>query len=103
MDYFKNKTEIEIVEIDYNKIPELLKRGIIDATIWNLDEIEEQNMKIEYEELSNKELVSLANEAVLITAENDSFLKNIVKKVIDKEYILQVQKDMLEDKIYPSY
>ncbi len=103
MDYFKNKNEIEIVEIDYNKIPELLKRGIIDATIWNLDEIEEQNMKIEYEELSNKELVSLANEAVLITAENDSFLKNIVKKVIDKEYILQVQKDMLEDKIYPSY
>ena len=60
-------------------------------------------MKIEYEELNNNELVNLANEAVLITTKNDSTLKNIVKKIIDKNYILNVQNEILEDKIYPSY
>ncbi len=103
MDYFKDKNDIELIEIDYNKIPELLKRNIIDATIWSLDEIKEKNMKIEYEELNNNELVNLANEAVLITTKNDSTLKNIVKKIIDKNYILNVQNEILEDKIYPSY
>lgn len=103
IEYFKNQTDIEFIEIDYNKIPDLLKKGIIDATVWNLDEIKEQNMKIDYEELNNKTLVNLANEAVLITKAGDSALKNIAKKVIDKNYILKVQKDILEDKIYPSY
>lgn len=102
-DYFKDQDDIELIEIDYHKIPELLKRGIIDATVWNLDEIKEHNMKIVYEELKNNTLVSLANEAVLLTQANDSALNNIAKKVIDKNYILKVQKNILEDKIYPSY
>ena len=102
-EYFKGDDDIELVEIDYNKIPELLKRGIIDATVWNLDEIKEQNMKIQYEELENKTLVNLGNEAVLIVKQNDSALKNIADKVIDKDFILQMQKDILEDKLYPSY
>jgi hypothetical protein len=102
-DHFKDNNDIEMVKINYNKIPELLKRGIIDATVWNLDEIEEQNMKINYDELENKALVNLANEAVLIVKQNDSALKNIAGKVINKNHILQMQKDILNDKIYPSY
>ena len=102
-DYFKGNEDIELIEINYNKIPELLKRGVIDATVWNLDEIKEQNMKIKYEELKNKTLVNLANEAVLVVKQNDSALKNIAEKVINKEYILKMQKDILDDKLYPSY
>ena len=102
-DYFKGNDDIELVKINYNKIPELLKRGIIDATVWNLDEIKEQNMNIQYEELKNKTQVNLANEAVLVVKQNDSALKNIADKVIEREFILQMQKDILEDKLYPSY
>lgn len=102
-DYFKDYEDIELININYNKIPELLKRSIIDATVWNLDEIKEQNMKIKYEELKNKPLVSLANEAVLVVNQNDSALKNIAVKAIDKDFILQMQKDILENKLYPSY
>ena len=102
-EYFKGNDHIELVEIDYNKIPELLKRQIIDATVWNLDEIKEQNMKIQYEELKNKTLVNLANEAVLVIKKNDSALKNIAEKIINKNYILKMQEDILNDKVYPSY
>ena len=60
-------------------------------------------MNIQYEELKNKTQVNLANEAVLVVKQNDSALKNIADKVIEREFILQMQKDILEDKLYPSY
>ena len=102
LDYFKDKNP-EYVEIDYNKIPKLLQRNIIDAAVWNLDEIIEQNMDISYEELPNEKMVKLANEAVLVVKKDNELLKSIADKIISKDYIIKIQKDILDGSLFPSY
>ena len=81
----------------------MLKNNIVDAIIWNYDEIEEKQIKIDYEELSNKEVLNKANEAVLVIKKQNQMLRKLTEKIINVEYIGEIQKKVLENKMLPAY
>ena len=95
--------DCEYIEINYNETLKLLKNNIVDAIIWNYDEIEEKQIKIDYEELSNKEVLNKANEAVLVIKKQNRMLEKLTKKIINVEYIGEIQKKVLENKMLPAY
>ena len=75
----------------------------MDAIIWNYDEIEEKQIKIDYEELPNKEVLNKANEAVLVIKKQNQMLRKLTEKIINVEYIGEIQKKVLENKMLPAY
>ena len=93
----------EYIEINYNETLKLLKNNIVDAIIWNYDEIEEKQIKIDYEELPNKEVLNKANEAVLVIKKQNQMLRKLTEKIINVEYIGEIQKKVLENKMLPAY
>ena len=95
--------DCEYIEINYNETLKLLKNNIVDAIIWNYDEIEEKQIKIDYEELPNKEVLNKANEAVLVIKKQNRMLEKLTKKIINVEYIGEIQKKVLENKMLPAY
>ena len=95
--------DYEYIEINYNETLKLLKNNIVDAIIWNYDEIEEKQIKIDYEELPNKEVLNKANEAVLVIKKQNRMLEKLTKKIINVEYIGEIQKKVLENKMLPAY
>ncbi len=95
--------DCEYIEISYNETLKLLKNNIVDAIIWNYDEIEEKQIKIDYEELPNKEVLNKANEAVLVIKKQNQMLRKLTEKIINVEYIGEIQKKVLENKMLPAY
>ena len=95
--------DYEYIEINYNETLKLLENNIVDAIIWNYDEIEEKQIKIDYEELPNKEVLNKANEAVLVIKKQNQMLRKLTEKIINVEYIGEIQKKVLENKMLPAY
>ena len=95
--------DYKYIEINYNETLKLLENNIVDAIIWNYDEIEEKQIKIDYEELPNKEVLNKANEAVLVIKKQNRMLEKLTKKIINVEYIGEIQKKVLENKMLPAY
>ena len=65
--------------------------------------IEEKQIKIDYEELPNKEVLNKANEAVLVIKKQNQMLRKLTEKIINVEYIGEIQKKVLENKMLPAY
>ena len=55
------------------------------------------------EELPNKEVLNKANEAVLVIKKQNRMLEKLTKKIINVEYIGEIQKKVLENKMLPAY
>ncbi|RRD39998.1 hypothetical protein EII29_04090 [Leptotrichia sp. OH3620_COT-345] len=91
------------VEIDYNETAKLLKNKVVDAIIWNFDKIEEKQIDIDYEELPQNKMLRHASEAVLIVNSNNENLKRLAKKIIDMNYIKEIQKSVMDNRMLPTY
>ena len=91
------------MEIDYNETLKLLENKIVDGIIWNYDEIEEKSIKMEYEELPESRILKKANEAVLVISRRNDNLRKLSRKIIDVDYIREIQQKVLTNQILPTY
>ena len=98
-----NFTNPEYVEIDYNETLKLLKNKIVDAIVWNYYEIEEKQIKIDYDKLPESEIINKASEAVLVVSSKNQNLKKLAQKIIEIDYIRDIQKKVLKNEIIPAY
>ncbi len=96
----KNK-KVEYIELEYSHIIEHVIKGDIDATIMNLDEVNDRHLKINYVPISNEGLDNTT--AVLIIKNKDDSKAGLLSKIIDSETVLNIQKQVLDGKIEPSY
>lgn len=98
--------KVKYVELTYNQILKSLLDKKVDAAIWNIDEIEDRNLSIPYFDLKNPKAVKLKEDntkAVLVTRKSEWGLSDILRNVVDKQYVLEIQKKVLEGKILPNY
>ena len=101
----ENKS-IEYVELSYNQILKSLIEKTIDAAVWNIDEAEDHNLNFRYYELTNPKVIELNEsdtEAVVTVRKNNWCVDGILKHVIDRQLVLDVQKQVLEGRILPGY
>ncbi len=91
--------KVKYVELEYSHIIEHVIKGDIDATIMNLDEVNDRHLKINYVPIENDDLDN--TNAVLIVKNNGKGA--LLQKVIDPSSVLSIQKQVLEGKIEPSY
>lgn len=92
--------DVEFVEVQYLRMFEKIMDGSIDATIMCIGEANGQALNINYVPLET-ELDS--TNAVLVVKSDREELIALIKELIDKDKILDIQKQVLDGKIQPSY
>lgn len=95
---------VRLVSMPGHQIIFALKNGTIDAGIWNFDEINDRAYPdIYYSKISEENINLDMSASVIICQEEDSSMKTIFKKNIDKNKILEVQNKVKNGEIIPSY
>lgn len=92
--------KVKYVKIEYSHIIEHVIKGDIDMTVMNIDEAVDKNMKINYKIIDQD---SDSTTAVLVARNNDDEVIGLLEKIVDPTAVLNIQKQVLEDKIQPSY
>ncbi len=95
--------EVELVDLKYNQVITKLQSKEIDAAIWNLDEVKEKKLNLKYKSISEILEKNTDSEAVVIVDNSKFGIKNLLKKIIDKDTVIETQEAVIEEKIIPSY
>jgi hypothetical protein len=94
--------QVEMVEIGYMQLPVALRRGLIDATIWNQDEL--QRYSDLYIAPSEKIAGNQSNtEACIVTASNNSGLMFLMDGFLEIAKLQQIQQDVVSGSRIPRY
>lgn len=94
-DRFKS---VEIKQVEYNNLKKYLEKGLIDATVLNLDHIENEEYFIE--EIDEDKSYSRA--CILINKENE-YIKSLINFDCFVDDVVKIQRLVLENKVEPSY
>ena len=91
---------VEFVEVQYLRMFEKIMDGSIDATVMCLGETNKQALNIKCNPFDT-DLDS--TNAVLIIDSNRKELHVLINELVDKDEILNIQRQVLDGKIQPSY
>lgn len=95
---------VQLVSLPGHQIVVSLKKGIIDAGIWNYDEIRDKDYKdLNFISMKESKLETDMSTSVVVTHKEDSSIKAFFDKSVDKEKILSIQNKVLEGDIIPQY
>ena len=97
--------KVDFVEISYAQIFHNLKNNLIDAAIWNGDELNEQLLDYGIVPLSNGNSNNEKEDtiAVIVANKDNKILKDILTKRIKIEEISKVQEKVINGTMIPSY
>lgn len=104
--YECNDKNVEYVELTYNQILKSLQNRKIDAAIWSIDEVEDRNLNISYGNLKSEKVKDMNEDdtkAVLLVKKSNWGIDSIIRHVINKEYIIDIQNKVINGEILPSY
>jgi hypothetical protein len=97
---------VDFVELSYNQILKSLTEGIIDAAVWNIDEVVDSGLNIKYYDLKNPKVQSLDEKdtiAAIAVKKSNWGINGILKGIIDKESVIGIQNKVQSGEIMPSY
>ena len=100
-EYVCRGKNVEFVELEYSTILTRVMEGEIDATVMNIDEALDKKIKINYQEIKGGPKTN--TEAVIVVSKAESELSYLLRELVDRETVLNVQKLVLEGRITPSY
>jgi len=101
-DFFEGKN-VEYVPLIYSEIIPSLRLGIIDAAVWNIDDIDFSANHLGFRALDNRKLNIVDTEAAIVCLNENELASQILKRMLDREKVLQYQEDVLSGKIMPRY
>jgi hypothetical protein len=102
LSYFADKN-VEYVPLIYSQFVPLISTGKIDAAIWNLDDIDLVGNHLRYETIDKKQINIIDTEAVIVCKKDNVQIYQLLKRLLDKEKILQIQKQVISGEIMPKY
>jgi hypothetical protein len=92
---------VTLVEISYMQLPAALQKGLIDATVWNKDELRR------YPALHSASLRSTTDsgntEACVVTLAEASHLIALIRECLTAEPIRQIQAEVMNGERLPRY
>jgi hypothetical protein len=97
---------VTTVEVGYMHAAEMLRRGEIDATVWNIDELPVRFPELKVAPLRTaraQAIAQLASEAVLVTRADSPEVAQIANALLDWDAVLHVQAEVVAGRRYPSY
>ena len=93
--------KVKFVPVEYSRTIDYVRKGSIDTTVMNIDEVLDKNVDIHYEEIENYSFDN--TEAVVVSSLEHREIGHLLKEMIDTDVVLRMQKDVLEGKTIPRY
>lgn len=95
--------QVELVEISYMQLPAALQRGLIDATVWNKDELERYADLYAAPYPSTIGPAATNTEAAIVTLSDASYLAALLAECLDIERLRGIQMAVLKGERLPRY
>lgn len=93
--------KVDFIYTSYNQLTENLLESKIDFAIWNGDELDNKHLNIKSKELNINDSINTI--AVIVIDKRRIEMKKIIQDYIDIEYVKNIQKQVVENKIIPKY
>jgi len=95
--------EIELINLPSHQIVQATQHGIVDAGIWNLDEIEEKgHADLQLMKIPKHAFESYSN-AVIIIKKHNTLIKSILTQYLSISHIRDLQLKVKNNMLIPSY
>lgn len=94
---------VEFVPLIYSQILNSILRGEIHAAIWNKDDLQDREIKIQFKPINNSIFAYKDTNAVIVANTENSSFNTLLKKFINKEKVLDIQKKVINGEITPNY
>lgn len=94
------------IELSYNQILDSLAQKNVDAAVWNIDEIVDRHLNVPYYDFQSpdaKELGIKATVAVIVTAKSRKGISNVLRQVIDRSLVVEIQQKVIRSELLPEY
>jgi hypothetical protein len=97
--------EVELIEISYMTLTAALKKGQIDATVWNSDDFSASPSTFKVVSLPSEVLTQAKEntEAVIAVQKGNRFMLQILRSIINREMIRDIQQQVIDNKLSPIY
>ena len=100
---FFAERQVEYVPLIYSQIVPFLSTGKIDAAVWNLDDIDLTGNHLRFKTLDEKKINIVDTEAVIVCKKDNLRICQIIRQMLEKEKVLEVQKSVIDGEILPKY
>ncbi len=97
---------VTFVEMTYMNLMAAMERGQIDATVWNRDDFSTSAHPFEAVPLSlgdETPHVDENTEAVIAVPRGNQLVLQTVRSVVDKDFVRDIQKQVMENRMMPIY
>lgn len=94
---------VEFVPLIYSQILNSILRGEINAAIWNKDDLQDRDIKIPFKPINNSIFSYKDTNAVIVANTENSSFNTLLKKFINTEKVLDIQKKVINGEITPNY
>ncbi|NPV69637.1 MAG: hypothetical protein HPY55_03185 [Firmicutes bacterium] len=99
--------DVETRSVSFIQISQLLKRGEIDAIVWNTEQVEDfLGPGISYRPLADR-VMALAGQksvsAVFVGRKGDYVVRAVLRACIDPVEIMEIQKKVVDGEMIPEY
>lgn len=99
---FFSGTEVEYVPVQYTNIVGMLRRGELDAGIWNEDDVH-----MRYPDLSARAIDDGADEdntrAVIVVRSGDALTRQVIRALVDTGCVRAIQRQVMDGSIPVRY
>lgn len=102
LSFFADKN-VKYVPLIYSQIVPFIDAGNIDAAIWNLDDIDLVGNHLRYETLDQKQISIIDTNAVVVCKKGNTQVFQILKRMLEREKVLRIQKAVVSGKVMPKY
>ena len=95
------RKRVQYIPMGYHQILEKLEADIIDAAIWNEDEITDKHLSMNYQPVPEDEEID--TEAVIAVSKKKQEMYILLHEIIDVELVKNIQERVLTGQMTPSY
>lgn len=96
-----NNKNIDFIYTTYNQLTENLENSKIDFAIWNGDELKDKHSKIMTKELDVNDSINTI--AVIVIDKKRIEMKKIIQDYIDIDFVKEIQRKVIKNKMIPKY
>jgi hypothetical protein len=100
--YFADKN-VEFVPLMYSQILQFLLDGLIDAGVWNIDDVGIGEHNIVMLELDNLGIGTKNTQAAIVCRNDDNAAVRILSELLDIDTVLEEQRQVVHEGRIPRY
>ncbi|WP_034849115.1 GntR family transcriptional regulator YhfZ [Clostridium hydrogeniformans] len=94
---------VEFKPVLYSQLLNNILKGEIDAAVWNIDDIKDNNIGVNYKSIDNDIFKYKDTEAVIVVDNKRPEIGKLLKQFINVEEVLNVQNSVVQGRLIPNY